>query len=488
MAARAVEQPREHTLDATGLIARAAAAIGLVILVLILPAVVSDPWAGRIALMAIFGIIGLSFNVITGYAGQISLGHQAFVGIGAFSAAYAVGPHVGAGFIVGFVAAGLTGAFLAFALGLVSLRVKGLYFALVTLAFGLMTYTTIFQWRTFTGAGASTPDPRPAGFGSNTSYAYLCIAFLALFLFVDWRMSKSKPGRAVVAVRNNEIAASSLGINPRAYKLLAFAVGGFLAGVAGALLGSYNTTVSPNTFNFPDPALVWLTMAVVGGLGSRAGIVMGAAFFAILSPTAQLLSVNLINVPGWLAWTGVKQVTLATTLGPLIGATLLLLTVTLYPGGLGQQLLPIRRWMAGGPFRTPRRPGYVEEEIVPPLAAALEVPTSTSLGAPEPSEGAEEAFADIDEPPRQPEPEPEPAAPVEPAAAVEPEPRPEPVVEPVSVSEPEPEPETQEIAVNTSPDESPDGGEPEEEEEEEPAPRKSSLFGFRRRKDRERTP
>src|SRR5206468_6530131 len=123
----------------------------------------------------------------------VSLGHQAFVRIGAFTAAYIVGPKIGAGFVVGFIGAGAMGAFLAFALGLVSLRVKGLYFALVTLAFGLMAESTIFNWRAFTGGGASTPDPRPVGFVSNKSYAYLCLIFLAFFLYVDWRMSKSKP-------------------------------------------------------------------------------------------------------------------------------------------------------------------------------------------------------------------------------------------------------------------------------------------------------
>src|SRR5437879_1530967 len=261
----------------------------MVLIVATLPLWMVASWDARIALVGIYGIIGLSFNVITGYAGQISLGHQAFVGIGAFAAAYVVGPHIGAGFVVGFVAAGLLGAVLAFVLGLISLRVKGLYFALVTLAFGLMAETTIFNWRPFTGGGAGAPDPRPAGFGSDQSYAYLCLLFLAFFLYIDWRMSKSKPGRAVVAVRNNEMVAATLGVNVAGYKLLAFAVGGFLAGVAGALYASFTGQAYAASYTFPDPALVWLLMAVVGGLGSRAGVVLGSAFFAILSPSAQLL-------------------------------------------------------------------------------------------------------------------------------------------------------------------------------------------------------
>src|SRR5438876_2083358 len=135
---------RGSELDVQGLAARVGVVALMVLIVATLPLWMGASWDARIALVGIYGIIGLSFNVITGYAGQISLGHQAFVGIGAFAAAYVVGPHIGAGFIVGFVAAGVLGAFLAFALGLVSLRVKGLYFALVTLAFGLMAGTTIF--------------------------------------------------------------------------------------------------------------------------------------------------------------------------------------------------------------------------------------------------------------------------------------------------------------------------------------------------------
>ena len=123
--------------------ARAGVALLLLLVVGTTPMWAGTVWADRISLMAIWGIIGLSVNIIVGYAGQISLGHQAFVGIGAFTAAYVIGPHIGGGFVVSVVAAGLMGAILAFALGLVALRVKGLYFALVTLSFGLMAEFTM---------------------------------------------------------------------------------------------------------------------------------------------------------------------------------------------------------------------------------------------------------------------------------------------------------------------------------------------------------
>ncbi|MGH2711147.1 MAG: branched-chain amino acid ABC transporter permease [Actinomycetota bacterium] len=344
-----------------GITARVVGSIVLVAAIFLLPrslATTQDLWLG---LAAIYAIIGLSINIITGHAGQISLGHQAFVGIGAFMAAFVVTKIGGfpvdpisglvfapltiptADFWVGLTVAGLTGATMAFLLGLAALRIRGLYLALITLAFGLMAETTIFNWRAFTGGGAGAAAPRPASFESNEAFAYVCLIILGLFLFVDWRLVKSRGGRAIVAIRNDEQTAATLGVNITRYKLLAFGVAGFLAGVAGALFGHWNQQVTAPDFDLRT-ALVWILMAVVGGLGSRAGVVAGSAFFAVfplyLSAKAGGATVT---IPG------VGPV-LIQTLSPFFGALLLLLTITLYPGGIAQQLLPFRRWLSGGPL------------------------------------------------------------------------------------------------------------------------------------------
>ena len=349
----------------SGVAARVVAASALTAAVLSLPLLLEstqDLWLG---LAAIYAIIGLSVNIITGHAGQISLGHQAFVGIGAFMAAFIVrtvggfqadpetglviAPEVVAttDFWVGLVVAGATGTVMAVLLGLVALRIRGLYLALITLSFGLMAETTIFNWRAFTGGGAGAAAPRPAAFASNESYAYVCLAILAVFLFVDWRLVRSRAGRAMVAFRADERIASTIGVNVTAYKLLAFASAGFLAGVAGALFGHWNQAVQALDFDLRT-ALVWVLMAVVGGLGSRAGVVIGSAFFAVfplyLSAAAGGATLEIL---------GLGEV-LIQTLSPLLGAFLLLLTITLYPGGIGQQILPLRRWLAGGPLVTSR--------------------------------------------------------------------------------------------------------------------------------------
>jgi branched-chain amino acid transport system permease protein len=351
----------EFRPSTAGKAGRVVGAIVLTLLIFLLPIFLKTTQDLWLALAAIYAIIGLSINIITGHAGQISLGHQAFVGIGAFMAAFIVAkigafpvdPASGlvfaplliptADFFVAMTVAGIVGATMAFLLGLVALRIRGLYLALITLAFGLMAENTIFNWRAFTGGGSGASAPRPALFESNHAFAYICLLVLGIFLFVDWRFVKSRAGRAIVAFRNDERMAATIGVNVTRYKLLAFAVSGFLAGVAGSLFGHWNQTVTAPDFELRT-ALVWVLMAVVGGLGSRAGVVAGSAFFAVfpLYLTAKA-GASTLSIPF------VGEV-LIQTLAPLIGALLLLLTITLYPGGIGQQLLPFRRWLAGGPL------------------------------------------------------------------------------------------------------------------------------------------
>jgi branched-chain amino acid transport system permease protein len=345
-----------------GLLVRAGAAALIALAVFLVPLFTDTVWDDRISLAAIFAIIGLSINVLTGYAGQVSLGHQAFVGIGAFMSAFMVksgGAH--ASFFIAVPVAGLTGAAVAFALGLIALRIRGLYLALITLAFGLVAQGSIFNWRQFTGGGAGAPAPRPAGFESNQAYAYLCLLFLGFFLLIDWRLARSKAGRAIVSVRNDERVAATIGVNVIGYKLLAFVVSGFIAGVAGSLFAHQTKFVYANNFDFTT-ALVWVIMAVVGGLGSRAGVVIGSAFFALFPFLLQ----TVVHVFDKTA----SDVTLA-SYTPLIGAVLLLVTLTRYPGGIAQQLLPIRRWLAGGPLLEHRRPKVPPEPAASPGAETL---------------------------------------------------------------------------------------------------------------------
>jgi branched-chain amino acid transport system permease protein len=291
------------------------------------PLVVKQFEADWISLALVYVIIGLSINILMGYAGQISLGHQAFVGVGAFTSAIIVSK-ADMPFPVGMAAAAATGAVAAVALGLVALRLKGLYLALITLAYGAIAEGTLFSIGSLTGGGAGTSAPRPPGFTSNRAYVYLCLLVLALLFLVDWRLIRSKAGRAILAIRENELAAASFGINVVAYKLMAFVLSGAFAGIAGSLFAHRRTVVVGVDFDFTR-ALTFVLMAVVGGLGSRAGIFIASAFFALFPLVFNSLTVYV----------------------PLIGAALLLITLTLNPGGIAQQLKPVSDWLAGEPFR-----------------------------------------------------------------------------------------------------------------------------------------
>jgi branched-chain amino acid transport system permease protein len=332
-------------LSRGGLLARATVATVIAGAVLLPPLLASGVWNQRIALAAIYAIIGLSVNVLTGHAGQISLGHQAFVGIGAFMTAYLVSVS-GVAFPAAVAFAAATGAVMAAALGLAALRIRGLYLALVTLAFGLAAEATLFNWRAFTGGGAGALAPRPSLFATDMAYAYLCLGILALVLLLDWRLVRTKAGRALTAVRNDERMAASLGVDVTGYKLLAFVLSGTLAGLAGALFAHWNQVVQARDFDF-QIALVWVLMAVVGGLRSRAGVVIMSAFFALL-PTVlpQLLTASPVQPP-------FVNEAVYHVLPPFVAVVLLLITLTLVPGGVGALLLPLRRWLAGSPLRRP---------------------------------------------------------------------------------------------------------------------------------------
>lgn len=301
---------------------------------------VSD--VGHASKAAIFAIIGLSLNVLIGYAGTISLGHQAFVGVGGFVSAYVV-VDMGLEFWLAVPIAAAVGGLQAALLGAVSLRLTGLYFALVTLAYGVFAEETLFGITAFTGGEGGKNVPRPIGFQDDYSFYYLCLAFLAVVLWADWRLVRTKGGRALQALRENPRVASSYGIDVKAYTLMAFVVSGIFAGIGGALLAQQSTFLVPETFDF-ELALLFVLMTVVGGLRNRVGVVIGSVVFALLEEGTL---VHLLHIDGFLDRTiGLP----AEFFGLVVGPFLLLLTLTLYPGGIGQQVAPISHWLRGRKF------------------------------------------------------------------------------------------------------------------------------------------
>lgn len=326
-----------------GWVARGAVLFVVALFVLVAPLSQEASDVALFTKAVIYGIIGLSLNVLIGYTGQISLGHQAFVGIGAFASAYMVS-QANQPFLVAVVIAMAIGGGQAFVLGLVSLRVRGLYFALVTLSYGLMAQETLFKVDSLTGGAAGQNAPRPAGFVTDHSYFYLSLFFLALVLWVDFRLIKTKGGRALLALRENPRVAATFGVNVTLYTLFAFVVSGSLAGLGGSLFAHLNTQVSSVSFDF-NLALIFVIMTVVGGLKSRAGILIGSALFAMV----EFLIHKIPGVERFLEI--IPGPTLeAGAAGLVLGPLLLLLTLTVFPGGIGQQIRPVVRWLGGHRF------------------------------------------------------------------------------------------------------------------------------------------
>jgi branched-chain amino acid transport system permease protein len=323
---------------AAGWATRGAFVGGLAALVLLFPLTRSGIEVNVFTEAVIYAIVGLSLNVLLGYAGQISLGHQAFVGIGAFTAAYMTSVHE-QNFVAAVGVTMLVGALQALLLGLVSLRITGLYFALVTLTYGTMAENSLFNISSLTGGSSGQAAPKPPAFASDYRYYYVCLAFLAVVLYVDWRLTATKAGRALLSIRQDPRVAASFGADLKRYTLIAFVVSGVFASVAGALF-AYNTgSVVASQFSF-QLALVFVIMTVVGGLRSRTGVVLGSVFFSLTDYLFDKLhlfaAVDAIPfVPDMPA-----------DLAPLVlGPLLLLFTLTRHPGGIGEMVRPIGRWL-----------------------------------------------------------------------------------------------------------------------------------------------
>jgi branched-chain amino acid transport system permease protein len=290
----------------------------------------------------IYAIVGLSLNIVIGYTGQLSLGHQGFVGVGAFTAAYSLTVHK-VPFAATFVLAAVMASLFALVLGLVALRITGLYLALITLVFGLTLEGSLFEIPRFTNGGAGQPAERPEFLFDDGHFYLFCLAFLIVACYVDYRLLKSKTGRALLALKENERVAEAFGINVTVFKLIAFTLSGALAGVAGALFAFRIGIVTGSGFGF-FLALTFVLMTVVGGLGSRIGVILGSSLFAVLDFILHETFVS--HAQDFIFRTANAQ-----QFAPqFIGALGLLLTITKYRGGIGEQIKPLTSWLAGKPF------------------------------------------------------------------------------------------------------------------------------------------
>jgi branched-chain amino acid transport system permease protein len=242
-----------------------------------------------IILITMVGALGL--NVLTGYTGLISLGHVGFLLTGAYAYAIIVSRyHLPP--LVGFIGAGLVPALASLIVGAPSLRLRGLYLAITTLAFSFIINTLILEARWLTNGARGIPVQRPEilgiSFDSDAAFTYLCLGFAIAALLATLNVRRSRVGRAFVAIRDNDTAARVMGINLHAYKLLAFVTSAFITGIAGALYGIYLSFVSVEGFPFLL-SIEALAILIVGGIGSALGAVLGTIFIVLMPEAARLV-------------------------------------------------------------------------------------------------------------------------------------------------------------------------------------------------------
>jgi branched-chain amino acid transport system permease protein len=255
-------------------------ALSLCVLCL-LPLVAKNEYVIRIFVMVfIYGVLSLSLNFIVGFTGLLSFGHAAFYGIGAYTTAILM-TRYGFGYPPALLAAGIVTFFFGLLLGLPVVRIRGDYLCLVTIAFGEIFRLLMQGWQSFSGGQmgiVAIPAPVILGYRitANAQFYYLGLILMAITFLILLVLANSKVGRAMIAIREDELAASTMGINTGYYKLLNFAVGTASAGVAGSLFAVYMTVIAPVNFTLGESVLM-IVMVIVGGLGSLPGAVVGAA-------------------------------------------------------------------------------------------------------------------------------------------------------------------------------------------------------------------
>lgn len=257
-------------------------AVACAVVLLGLPLAGANQYIMRIIIMiGIYSMLGLGLNVLTGYTGQVSLGHAGFYAIGAYTASLLT-LKFGVNFAVAAVAGASLASLCGLLLGLPTLRLKGTYLSIVTLGFGEIVKMVLMNWDQVTNGTLGLKNiPRPSIFGLNLTLANNGIYYLMLFLvglitLVCILLVKSKIGRAFMSIKEDELAATMMGIKTTRYKILSFVISAFITGIAGAFYASMIGFIDPNSFTFDTSTLI-LSVVILGGMGTIRGMFLGSA-------------------------------------------------------------------------------------------------------------------------------------------------------------------------------------------------------------------
>ncbi|MCA8926952.1 MAG: branched-chain amino acid ABC transporter permease [Alphaproteobacteria bacterium] len=326
------------------------AIIGLAIFFLVLiPFFASDYYLANLSLLGITVVGALGLNILLGYTGQISIGHAAFMSVGAYTAAN-LAVKLGLPFYITLPLGGCMAAFIGLLVGIPSLRVKGLYLAIATLAAQFIIEWVINHFPAISGgAGASIQVERPNLFGweldSSAELYYFVMFFAVIAIIATINLIRSRVGRALIAIRDQDIAAEIIGINVFRYKLYAFAISSFYAGVTGVLYTYYLGIATYEQFQI-DVSIDFLAMCIIGGLGSITGSIMGAFFITLLP---MIIRIFMETVGPFVMDPSV----LPTVIGQMrlmIFGGLIIVFLIVEPDGLNRLWLNIRNYFRVWPF------------------------------------------------------------------------------------------------------------------------------------------
>jgi len=267
------------------------------------PWLVAEYWLAQLTFVMIYAIAGLGLMLLAGFTGLFSLGHAAFLGVGAYT--QAVLTNAGLPFPVALACAAGLSAVVGLVVGLPALRVKGIYLGMATLSFGFIVEEVFARWESVTGGNAGIHIKVPDMFGwklaSGESFYFLCLLITVASTLAILNLLRSPTGRAFVAIRDSEISAQSMGIHLARYKTLSFALSAALAGIAGALYAHKLQFISPDQFNILQ-SIDLLLMIVIGGVGSVHGAFLGAIFLIsmpqVIALTKDYLPAAIGQAPG----------------------------------------------------------------------------------------------------------------------------------------------------------------------------------------------
>ena len=265
---------------------RGAAALGVAAAAIALPLLLPPGYHRHILVLAgIFVLMALGFDLVLGYLGELSLGHAAFFGIGAYATALLT-RNFGVPFPVDLVLAALCTGVFGLLIGAPSLRLKGPYFAIVTFGFAEILRLIVLNWTSVTRGPMGLPDIPHAHLGpipidGELGYYYLVLTLIGIAILVTRRLLNSTVGHAFLAIRENEELASAAGIPTFRFKLIAFVIGMMFTGAAGSVYARYVHFVDPTALSFYYTVTV-VSMVIVGGQGSIAGTILGALVFTLL--------------------------------------------------------------------------------------------------------------------------------------------------------------------------------------------------------------